>query len=65
MNAMDLLKKALKDMGADGLWNNQLGEDACGCGLDDIATCGDCNLEDCEPAKQKDDGLFYPMKAVR
>ena len=62
MNAKDILKKALTDMGADGLWNGSLGEEACGCGIDDLDPCDCCNINECEPAKLHEDGLFYPMK---
>jgi hypothetical protein len=44
MNAKDILKKALTDMGADGLWNGSLGEEACGCGIDDLDPCDCCNV---------------------
>lgn len=50
MIALDLLKKALIEMGADGLCNPM---EECGCGLDDLAPCGDClNLQECEAAKE-------------
>lgn len=62
MNVKDLLKKALTDMGADGLWNGNPGEDACGCGINDLAPCDCLNIDECEPATQKEDGLYYPME---
>jgi hypothetical protein len=48
MNALNLLKKALIEMGADGLCCP--GEE-CGCGLDDLAPCDCLNLRECEAAK--------------
>ena len=63
MNAKDVLKKALKEMGADGLYNDYLGCDGLrGCGLDDFVPCDVCNLDDCVPAILKEDGYFYPME---
>lgn len=63
MIAKDLLKKALADMGADGLYNGYLGcDEACGCGLDDFIPCDECNLDECEPAKLNKDGCFYPIE---
>ena len=59
MNAKSLLKKALTDMGADGLCN---AESDCGCGLDDFEPCLVCNLDECVPANLGEDGLFYPME---
>ena len=63
MNAMDMLRKALTDLGADGLYNSEGdGEQSCGCGLDDFAPCG-CDFWDCVPAKKKGD-LYYPMEVT-
>ena len=59
MNAKELLIKALKEIGADGLYN---GYCECGCGIDDIEPCGDCNLDECEAATKHDDGLYYAME---
>lgn len=60
MNAKDLLKKALTEMGADGLCNPAY---ECGCGLDDFEPCAACDLDDCIPAKVvKLDGRYYPMQ---
>jgi len=50
MNARKLLEKALRDMGADGLCN----DDPCGCGLDDLAPCGEIR-DICVPAKADSD----------
>jgi hypothetical protein len=62
--AIDLLKKALQEIGADGLVNVCT---ECGCGLDDFAPCGECNIDECEAATKKGKktgALYYPMKAV-
>lgn len=61
MNAKDVLKKALAEMGADGLVNTDV---ECGCGLKDFAPCDECNISECEPAKLNVDGYFYPMEGV-
>lgn len=45
MKAIEMVIAKLKEIGADGLCNND-----CGCGLDDIAPCGNLSL-DCEAAK--------------
>jgi hypothetical protein len=64
MNAKDLLKKALTDMGADGLYNREGdGEESCGCGFDDFALCG-CDFWDCVPAKKEGNNNFYPMEVT-
>lgn len=39
MNALDLLKAALRDRGFDGLFN-EYGE--CACELNDLNPCGEC-----------------------
>ena len=44
-SAQTLLQKALSDMGADGLACVD-----CGCGIDDLAPCGEYSL-DCQAAK--------------
>ena len=44
-SALSLLQKALSDMGADGL-----ACDGCGCGIEDLAPCGD-NPLGCQAAK--------------
>ena len=43
----NILEKALKDLGADGLCNSN---GACGCGVDELAPCECLNLE-CIAAK--------------
>ena len=57
-NCKGLIIEKLREMGADGLWNDE----PCGCGLDDLEPCGGC-LVYCFPAIKKEDGLFYPMEA--
>lgn len=59
--AKDILIAGLKAIGADGLHMSD-GEDSCGCGIDDLAPCCSYILDCCEPAKQRDDGLFYAME---
>lgn len=44
MELLDMVKKYLVDNGLDGLCN-----DGCGCGLDDLAPCGDPEA-DCQAA---------------
>jgi hypothetical protein len=59
MNVRELLIEKLREIGADGLYNED-GE--CGCGLDDMEPCaGYCNLSICEAAVKRGD-LFYPME---
>jgi len=48
MNVHVLLQKALSGIGADGLCNP---EEACGCGIDDLAPCENINLDECQAAK--------------
>ena len=44
-----MIIEQLREMGADGLCYP--GE-RCGCGIDDLAPCGEClNLDECVPAK--------------
>jgi hypothetical protein len=62
MNAKSMLKKALADMGADGLCIP--GDEPCGCGLDDFEPCDSILLDECEPAKKHEDGLYYPMEVA-
>lgn len=45
MNVTVIVKDYLRKIGADGLCR-----EACGCGLDDFAPCGDGPLGDCVPA---------------
>lgn len=59
MNAKDLLKKALADIGADGLCNPVAD---CGCGLDDFEPCLVCNLDECVPAVIGEGELFYAIR---
>ena len=58
--AREILIAGLKAMGADGLfWLD--GDDVCGCGIDDLAPCENCNLDRCVPAKRKSE-MFYQME---
>lgn len=67
-SAIDILREALREMGAEGLCNG-----SCACALDDLAWClGPCNS--CVPAKRgpvpveyKDEysEWFVPMEEAR
>jgi hypothetical protein len=68
MTARELLRKALKEIGADGLVSER---DICGCGLDNLAPCDylnpDCQAAKLGPAPEGDefrlvDKWFYPME---
>ena len=59
MKAIDILKAALSDMGADGLCN---GYCECSCSIEHVGICID-RLDECEAAKKREDGLYYPMDA--
>lgn len=56
MNVKEMLQKALREMGADGLVNP---DEECGCDIDDLAPCECLNLGECHAAKwvkpKKDD----------
>ena len=45
-----IVRDKLKELGADGLC---LPDGECGCGLDDLAPCGDGFPESCRPAWKK------------
>jgi hypothetical protein len=65
LNAKDMLIQKLKEIGADGLWNGEIDE-ICGCGIDDLAPCDNCNIWQCEAAKlNHEDKLYYPMEAIK
>lgn len=55
----DLVREGLTAMGADGL----VAAGVCGCGLDDLAPCGDGPFPDCAAAKRHilvpNDPLFF------
>ena len=62
MDVEEILIKALREMGAEGLYDS---EGPCGCGIDDLAPCGETwgeILDRCIPAKRGEDGLYYPME---
>jgi hypothetical protein len=46
MNALDIVKRYLTDHNFDGLAMKN-----CGCGLDDLAPCGEVDVRQCCPAK--------------
>lgn len=50
MTVKDIIIVALKSIGADGLFNRDVG---CGCNLDDLPCEFECNICDCEPAHRK------------
>ena len=71
----EMLQSALLSIGADGLCNLDM---SCGCGLDDLAPCGNCNLDECEAAhwvKPEDgdptaleefpEGYYSPVRMVK
>jgi hypothetical protein len=61
MKVIDIVRDYLKQHGHDGLCHV---ESECGCGLDDLAPCGDIN-GDCEAADQDEKGaLYYPSQAL-
>ena len=47
MNVLAIISDRLKELGADGLCN-----ESCGCGLSDLAPCGE-HFGYCEPAKRR------------
>lgn len=49
MNVADIIKKYLREIGADGLCNP---EQECGCSIDDMEPCEIINISDCVPAKR-------------
>lgn len=62
MSCKEIIIAKLKELGADGLCREE-----CGCGLDDLFPCDECQF-DCEPAKKiKDPGshdgieIFIPL----
>ena len=61
MNAKDLLIEKLKEIGADGLFCGD-GGDNCGCGIDDFEPCGNILIHLCVPAKLNKDGMYYRME---
>jgi len=59
MNVKEIVIKHLREIGADGLcrYESQEYEESCGCGIDDLAPCGEiCQLgdtcQDCVPARR-------------
>ena len=42
--------KALKEKGYTGLYNGEVCNEGCGCGIDDLAPCECLNLDECKPA---------------
>lgn len=46
MNVKEIIIEKLKEIGADGLCDED-----CGCSIDDLFPCYTCNLSNCVPAK--------------
>lgn len=65
MDCEDIITEKLKELGADGLYKEDLDcEENCGCGLDNLCHCRDGEYTDwldCVPAKKTDDGFFVPL----
>lgn len=49
MTCLDIIKKYLVDNNFDGMAHQATG---CGCSVDDLAPCGECNVEECQPARK-------------
>lgn len=47
MTVREIIRRALIEMGADGLCDS---EAECGCRMDDLCWCGVCNVGNCVPA---------------
>lgn len=58
MTVQEIVKDWLTAHGYDGLAG-----DECGCGVDDLAPCGFCNLDECKAAHKRvadnDDAVMY------
>lgn len=68
MTVLEIVREYLKENGYDGLCNPEL---ECGCGLDDLAPCGEMGM-DCEPAYVAEspedpdhDYLYFPTERER
>ncbi len=68
MTVLEIVRKYLEENGYDGLCNPEL---ECGCGLSDLAPCGELGL-DCVPAHAAEspddldyDYLYFPTKKER
>lgn len=48
MNVIEMIKKELVDMGADGLVNEEY---ECGCQFDNLMQCGNVHESNCRAAK--------------
>ena len=58
----DKMPEILKSFGYDGLYyDGPLGADDCGCGIEELAPCGN-SLMGCEPAYKWPNGEWYPDK---
>lgn len=62
MNAKELLKMKLQEIGADGLVNTTMD---CGCGVENLAPDDSCDcydLLDCLVAWKGKDGRYHPFE---
>ncbi len=51
----EIVEDWLRKNGYDGLWQDT--EEGCGCGLDDLAPCGEVNMEDCRAGYKSAKGI--------
>lgn len=51
INVIEMIRKELVDMGAEGLVNDDY---ECGCDLDDLAPCGNIHETKCVAARKKE-----------
>lgn len=63
MNIKEMIIKELKELGADGLYNDEdYHYEPCGCSIEDLCPCGEgMSINNCVAAKKKGK-LFYPLK---
>jgi len=55
----EILKAQIASLGGNGLCFPFM---ECGCGIDDLAPCGCLDIDGCEVAKRREDGLWYVME---
>jgi len=64
LTVMEIVRRWLLEHRHDGLYFVNGGEE-CGCGIDDLAPCGEPFPRDCVAAVKGQDGLFYPADVSR